>query len=271
MFFATTDGSRLAYEDYGQGRPIVFVASWTLSGEMWEYQLPYFVENGYRCVTVDRRGHGRSERSSTGYDLDTGADDLAALLEHLDLSDAVLVGHSAGGAEIARCLARSGEQRVAGAAFVSAVLPFLKATADNPGGVPEAALRATLSAFRSDRPQWFARQAQMWFATHLNDVSEATVRHTIAQCLATSPWAGARLFESIFHTDHREALRRISVPALVVHGAVDSSAPIDLTARRTAELIPGARLKEYPTAGHGLYITHKDQLNTDLLEFAKSC
>ncbi|MCQ4210581.1 alpha/beta fold hydrolase [Streptomyces longispororuber] len=271
MFFETGDGTRLAYEDYGQGRPIVFAASWTLSGEMWEYQLPVLVEHGYRCITVDRRGHGRSDRPSGGYDLDTGADDLAALLDHLDVRDAVLVGHSAGGAEISRYLARHGEHRVAGAVFVSTVLPFLKATADNPDGVPEAALHATLRAFRTDRAQWFARQAQVWFATHLNDVSAATIDHTVAQCLATSPWAGAALFESLFHQDHREDLRKISVPALVVHGTVDSSAPVALTGRRTADLIPGATFKEYPTASHGLFITHKEQLNADLLEFVGSC
>ncbi|WP_338703360.1 alpha/beta fold hydrolase [Streptomyces sp. Q6] len=224
-----------------------------------------------RCVTLDRRGHGNSDRPSGGYDLDTGADDLAALLDHLDVRDAVLVGHSAGGAYIARYLARHGEHRVAGVAFLSTVLPFLKATADNPDGLPENALHATLRALRTDRPQWFARQAQSWFATHLNEVSTATIDHTIAQCLATSPWAGSALFESMFHQDHREPLRKISVPALVVHGTVDSSAPVALTGRRTAALIPGATFKEYPTAGHGMYITHKEQLNTDLLEFISTC
>lgn len=267
MFFETADGTRIAYQDYGQGRPIVFVASWALSSDMWEYQIPFFVEQGFRCVALDRRGHGRSDRPSTGYDLDTGADDLAALLEHLDLREVTLVGHSVGGAEVARYLARHGEDRIARAAFVSSTLPFLKLTDDNPEGFPEAVLQATLTAFRTDRPKWFARQAQVWFATHFNEVSPATVDHTITQCLATSPWAGAKLFESAFHEDHRAGLREITIPSLVVHGTADSSAMIDVTSRRTAKLIPGAIFKEYPTASHGLYFTHKDRLNTDLLDF----
>jgi non-heme chloroperoxidase len=152
-FFTSHDGTRLAYEDYdlggGTGAPIVFVASWALNSDMWEYQIPYFVERGYRCITLDRRGHGRSDRPSTGYDVDTTTDDLAALLEHLDLFDATLVGHSFGGAEVARYLARHGERRVAEAAFVSAVLPFLKQTDDNPNGLPEGALEATIAQLRT--------------------------------------------------------------------------------------------------------------------------
>ncbi|WP_242895434.1 alpha/beta fold hydrolase [Actinomadura litoris] len=270
MFIEVNDGTRLAYEDYGQGRPIVLLSSWVLHSDMWEYQIPFLVEHGYRCVTLDRRGHGRSDRPSTGYDLTTSADDLAALLEHLDLNDVILVGHSMGGAEVARYLARHGEGRVAGAAFVSAVLPFLKLTDDNPGGVPEAALQAVLQAFRTDRPKWFARQAQLWFATHLNEVSPAMVEHTVAQCLSVSPWATAALFASAFHEDHRDDLRKLSIPALVVHGTLDSSARIEVTGRRTAELIPDVDYKEYPTASHGIYFTHKDELNTDLLDFIKS-
>ncbi|MEU7901161.1 alpha/beta fold hydrolase [Nonomuraea sp. NPDC049152] len=151
---------------------------------------------------LDRRGHGRSDRPSTGYDLNTSADDLAALLEHLDLNEVILVGHSAGGAEIARYLARYGEDRIAGAALVSAVLPYLKLTDDKPEGVPEAALQATLQAFRTDRPKWFTGQAQLWFATHLNEVSPVMIEHTVAQCLSTSPWATAKLFEAVFRSVH---------------------------------------------------------------------
>ncbi|MEU6429057.1 alpha/beta hydrolase [Microbispora sp. NPDC046973] len=271
MFFETVDGTRLAYEDYGQGEPIVFLASWVLHSDMWEYQLPFFVEHGYRCVTLDRRGHGRSDRPSGGYDLDTLADDVAALIEHLGLRRVTLVGHSAGGAEVARYLARHGEERVTRVAFVSAVLPFLKRTEDNPEGAPEEALRATPAQFATDRPKWFARQAQVWFATHLgNDVSPALVDWTLAQCLSTSPWATARVFEALYHADHRDGLRAITVPALVVHGAADMSARVELTGRRTAALVPGAVYKEYPTGGHGLFVTHKDALNDDLLDFLKS-
>jgi len=270
VFFETYDGTRLAYEEHGEGEPLLFVASWALNGDMWEYQIPYFVERGYRCVTLDRRGHGRSERPSGGYDLDASADDIAALLDHLGLRDVTMIGHSVGGAEVARYLARHGRERVARVAFVSAVLPFLLLTDDNPEGAPEAALEATLHAFRTDRPKWFADRAQPWFATHLgNDVSPALIDWTMGQCLSTAPWALARLFEAAFRYDHREALAALDVPALVVHGAADASARIERTGRRTAALVPGAELREYPAAGHGLFITHRDRFNADLLEFLK--
>ncbi|OLT05040.1 arylesterase [Pseudonocardia sp. CNS-004] len=272
--FTTTDGTRLAYEDYGtgggSGEPIVFVASWVLDADMWEYQIPFFAERGYRCIALDRRGHGRSDRPPTGYDIDTTADDLAALLEHLDLTGVTLVGHSFGGAEVARYLARHGEDRVARVAFVSAVVPFLKQTDDNPDGLPEAALEATIAQFRTDRPKWFAQQAQVWYATHLgNEVSPALIDWTLGKCLSASPWATTQLFRSMFHADHRAGLREITVPSLVVHGAADTSAPVELTGRRTAHLVPGCRYVEYPTAGHGLFVTHAEQLNAELLELLK--
>jgi pimeloyl-ACP methyl ester carboxylesterase len=272
--FTTTDGTRLAYEDHdmgaGDGEPIVFVASWVLDADMWEYQIPFFAERGYRCIALDRRGHGRSDRPSTGYDIDTTADDLAALLEHLDLSGVTLVGHSFGGAEVARYLARHGEDRVARVAFVSAVVPFLKQAEDNPDGLPEAALDAVLGQLRTDRPKWFARQAQVWYATHLgNEVSPALIDWTLGKCLSASPWATTQLFRSMFHADHRAGLREITVPSLVVHGAADTSAPVELTGRRTAQLVQGCRYVEYPTAGHGLFVTHAEQLNAELLELLK--
>ncbi|WP_433252158.1 alpha/beta fold hydrolase [Streptosporangium sp. CA-135522] len=269
-YFETADGTRLSYEDYGTGTPIVFVASWALSADMWEYQVRFFVEQGYRCVLMDRRGHGRSDRPSTGYDIDTRADDLATLIEHLDLREITLVGHSAGGGEVARYLARHGEDRVARVAFVAAVLPFLKRTDDNPEGVPEFLCEATVSQFQTDRPKWFDQRAQGFFATHLgNDVSPGLVDLTTRQCLETSPWATIEVWRSTFHADHRATLRAITVPTLIVHGAADQSANIDLTGRRTAKLVPGNVYKEYPTAGHGLFATHKDQLNADILELIR--
>jgi non-heme chloroperoxidase len=269
--FTTHDGTRLAFEDYGVGEPIAFVHSWALDADMWEYQIPYFAERGYRCIALDRRGHGRSDRPSTGYDIDTTADDIGALLEHLDLTGVTLVGHSFGGAEVARYLARHGEERVARVAFIAAALPFLKQTDDNPDGLPEAALEATITQFRTDRPKWFARSAQAFFATHLgNEVSPALIDWTLGKCLSASPWAITQLYRSMFHADHRAGLREITVPTLVVHGAADTSTPVELTGRRTAQLVPRCRYVEYPTAGHGLYVTHAEQLNAELLELLKS-
>jgi non-heme chloroperoxidase len=266
-FFEGSGEVRLAYQDYGTGRPVVLLAGWTLAADMWEYQVPFLVEAGYRCVLLDRRGHGRSDRPSGGYDMDTLADDVAALIEHLDLRDVTLVGHSTGAAESARYLARHGEDRIAAVAFVSGVLPYLERTEDNPEGVPVAASEASVAHFRRDRPKWFADRAQGYFATHLfTDVSPALVELGVRQCLQTSPIATVELWRSVFRADHRAGLRQITVPALVVHGAADQSADVAMTGRRTAALVPGAVYREYPTAGHGLYVTHRDQLNADLID-----
>ncbi|MCK7623638.1 alpha/beta hydrolase [Streptomyces sp. RS10V-4] len=268
MFFDGHDGTRLWYEDYGQGEPLVFVSSAMLGTDMWEYQIPYFVERGFRCVAFDRRGHGRSDRPSSGYDIDSTSEDLAALLDHLGLDRVTLVGHSLGGAEIARYLARHGSGRVRRVAFVAAMLPFLKRTEDNPGGIPEAAFEASAALLRRDRPRWMAQQAQVFFATHLgNDVHPLMVDFTIRQVMSCAPYATQAAQREVFHTDHRAGLREIDVPVLVVHGAADFSAPVEVTGRRTAGLVPGAVYKEYPTAGHGLYASHHEQLNADLLEF----
>jgi pimeloyl-ACP methyl ester carboxylesterase len=267
-FFETRDGTSLAYEDYGGGPPIVFVAGWVLNSGMWEYQLPCFLQRGYRCVLPDRRGHGRSDRPSGGYDLDTRADDLAMLLEHLDLREATLVTHSAGGGEAARYLARHGDGRVARVAFLAPTLPFLKQTEDNPEGLPQAACDESVVQFHRDRPKWFADRAQGYFATHLgNDVSPALIDNEMRRCLSASPVATVAMWESSFHADHREDLRAITVPVLVVHGAADQSAPVELTGRRAAKMIPGCVYHEYPTAGHGLYVTHAEQINADLVAF----
>lgn len=218
-------------------------------------------------MLLDRRGHGRSDWASTGYDLDTLAGDVATLLERLDLRDVTLVGFSSGGAEVARYLALYGEERIAGVAFVSAVIPFLRRTDDNPNGATLEMSEASVAQFRSDRPKWFTDRSQGYFATHLgNDVSPALVDHTMRRCLDVSPTATVALWRAVSAADHRAGLREIGVPALVVHGGADQSAPVALTGRRTAELVPDAVYEEYPTAGHGLYVTHRDPLNAALLD-----
>jgi non-heme chloroperoxidase len=266
-FFAGSDGTRLAYEDHGTGRPVVLLAGWSLDAEMWEYQVPFLLEAGYRCVLLDRRGHGRSDRPRGGYDNDTLADDVAALFEHLDLRDATLVGHSIGAAEAVRYLARHGEDRVAAVAIVAGALPFPQRTQDNPEGAPEEVSEASVAQLLRDRPKWFADRAQGYYATHLsNDVSPALIERTLHQCLRASPYAVVPLQRAMFGSDNRAGLRGITVPALVVHGAADQSAPVAATGRRTVALVPGAVYREYPTAGHGLYVTHRDQLNADLVD-----
>lgn len=269
--FESHDGTRLAYEDYGSGTPLVLIASWALNADMWEYQIPYFTERGYRCVALDRRGHGRSDRPSGGYDLDALSDDIAALLDHLDLREVTLISHSFGGFEAAHYLARHGTERVTKVAYIAAMLPALTWSEDNPDGVPAAYGEKLIAALRSDRPRWFARGAQGFFATHLfNDVSPALIDQTLRDCLSAAPYALIECQRTMWAADERATLRACAIPTLVVHGAADQSALIDVTGRRTAKLVPDCVYREYPTAGHGLYASHKDELNVDILEFLKN-
>ena len=262
------DRTQLAYEDYGTGVPMVFVSGWVLNADMWEYQVPFFRASGHRCVLLDRRGHGRSDRPSAGYDINTRADDIAALIERLDLEGVTVVAHSAGGGEVVRYLTRHGQQRIARIALLATTLPFLKQTDDNPAGLPQEACDVAVDQFHHDRPKWFADRAQGYFATHLgNDVSKALVDNELRRCLSASATATVEVWKSSYHTDFRDDVRAVTVPTLIIHGTADQSAPVHLTGRRTAELLPGSIYEEYPTAGHGLYVTHAERINADLLAF----
>ncbi|WP_067826226.1 alpha/beta fold hydrolase [Nocardia inohanensis] len=269
--FQTTDNTVLAYQDYGTGTPIVFVAGWSLYSDMWEYQVPFFLEHGYRCVMVDRRGHGRSDRASNGYDIDTRADDLAELIEHLDLREVILVAHSAGGGEVVRYLNRHGQDRVQRIALLAPAIPFMCRTADNPVGVPIELLEASNAQLRADRPKWFADRAQGYFATHLGvNVSAAVIDEEMKRCLSASPYAVDVMQRALFTTDHRADVAAVTVPMLLLHGLPDQSIPIEVSSREAVKLAPHAVLKEYPDAGHGLYISHAAQVNSDILEFLKN-
>ncbi len=267
-YFQTTDSTTLAYEVYGSGAPIVFLAGWSLDTDMWEHQVPYFVERGYRCILLDRRGHGRSDRPSGGYDNDTRADDVAALLEHLDVRDAVLVGHSGGGAEAVHYLARHGQDRIRRLVLVAAAVPKLSWSEDHPTGIPQAALDASIAALRADRAKWMADRAQGYFATHLgNDVSPAQIDQEIRRCLSAAPWAAITMQRAIIDSDLRPDLAEITIPVLLLHGPADQSIPIEPSSRVAVTLLKDGVLKEYPTAGHGLYVTHAAELNADIAGF----
>lgn len=270
-FITAADGTQLAYEDYGSGPAVVFIAGWALSADMWEYQVPWCVSAAYRCVLLDRRGHARSDRPSTGYDLDTLSDDIAALLHQLDLRDVTLVGHSFGGVEVAHHLVRHGSERVARAVFLASTLPSLRQSEANPDGLPQEAIDATMAALRRDRPKWLHDNGQAYFATHLgNDVSPALVDATVRQCLDVAPMAALAVQETNCAAAHEDELAELDLPVLVLHGAADASAPVHITGRRTAALVPGAVYREYPTAGHGLYVTHAEAINTEIAEFIKA-
>jgi len=266
-FIERTDGTTLFYRDWGAGKPIVFVASAGLSSGMWAYQMLPLVQAGYRCVAFDRRGHGRSSDPGRGYDFDTLADDLAALIETLDLRNIVLVGHSIGCGEITRYLTRHGTERVARIALIAPTTPCLMKTDDNPHGVDKAAFEALRAGWLLDYPQWLAANARPFV---MPEKSDAQIQWVIDMMLQTSLQAVVECNVAVTEADFRSELKHIELPALVVHGTADQSAPIDLTGRPTAKLLPHSELEVYAQAPHGLFLTHIEKLNADLLRFVRA-
>lgn len=271
-YIKTKDNVDLFYTDGGTGKPIVFVASAWLSSKMWELQIPYFVNEGYRCIAYDRRGHGRSDQTWDGYDYDTLAEDLTSVLETLDLRGVILVGHSAGCGEIARYLTRYGSDRVERIVLAGGTTPFPMKTPDNPIAVDYELMEADLAIRTADRAKWFADNANGFFGIGLPgiSVSPEKVQFMIQQCLECSARATFAFFLTGFTSDLRKDLQVIDVPVLVIHGTHDMQAPFPLCGQRTAELLPQAELIVYENAAHGLFITHADRFNADVLAFAKN-
>lgn len=266
-FIETRDRAALFYKDWGAGKPVVFVHGWALNSDMWQYQMVHLAGQGLRCIAFDQRGHGRSGDPGRGYEFDTLADDLAALIERLKLRDVALVGHSMGGGVIARYLTRHGAGRISRAAMLAPTMPFLLKTADNPDGVDRRLFDHLRAALAKDFPKWLADNARPFFAA---ETSPETIQWGIRMCLQTSLKAVLDCNLAVIETDFRAELRKLSVPTLVIHGDADASAPLALTGKKTAQLIPGSQLKVYEGAPHGLFITHQERLNRDLLAFIKS-
>jgi non-heme chloroperoxidase len=265
-FIETRDGTRLFYRDWGKGPPVVFVASQAVPSDIWTYLTPRFLESGMRCVAFDRRGHGRSDQPTAGYDMDTLADDLRAVLTALDLRDVTLVGHSLGGAEAVRYLGKHpSDGRVARAVLLAPTTPFMTRTPDNPDGVDASAFDALRDAWRRDLPGWVREGVPPFFAAPMSEPFMAWVErlfldiplHVLLQCS-----------KSTTGSDLRADLRSISVPTLVVHGDLDVSVPLAF-ARATVALIPRGTLKVYEGAAHGLFLTHPEQLHRDIVHFHK--
>lgn len=270
-YFDSYDGTRMHYQDWGSGRPVVFMAGAWLSSSSWELQMLPLSRQGLRCLSYDRRGHGKSDRAGHGYDFDTLSDDLAAFLEHLDLRDVVVVAHSMGGGELVRYLTRHGSERIERIALISSTLPFPAQAADNPDGVPKDVVDMINAVRAADRPLWMEQNAQAFFATHLgNQVSSARIAWMQQQCMDCSLLASDELLESVFTTDFRSELRDITVPTLTIHGDADASAPIEICGRKTRDLVPGNIYTEYPATGHGIFISHAEQINADIMDFIKS-
>lgn len=268
----TSDGTILYYKDWGSGPAVVFSHGYPLSSDAWENQMMFLMQHGYRVIAHDRRGFGRSSQPSQGYDYDTFADDLAALIDALDLNDVTLVGHSMGGGEVARYIGRHGEKRVAKAALVAAVTPFLLKTETNPQGAPVAVFDAMRAAVQADRSQWNRDVTMPYYSYNRPGakVSEGVREDYRRQGMTTGILAASYAIAAFSETDFREDLAKFSIPTLIVHGIDDQIVPIEISGKLTASIVKNAKLKMYEGGSHGLLITQKDKLNADLLAFLQS-
>jgi peroxiredoxin len=259
----------LYYEDHGEGQPVVLIHGYPLDGHSWEKQSAALLAAGYRVITYDRRGFGRSSQPTTGYDYDTFAADLKVVLDTLDLSDVVLVGFSMGTGEVARYLGTYGSRRVAKVAFLASLEPFLLKTADNPEGVPHEVFAGILDAVRADRYAYFTEFYKGFYNTDDTlgtRLSEEALRNSW-NVAAGASWFASSAVVPTWLTDFRPDIPKVDVPALILHGTADNILPIDATARRFRKLLPAARYVEIEGAPHGLLWTHADEVNEALLAF----
>jgi non-heme chloroperoxidase len=271
--FTTSDGTQIFYKDWGTGQPIVFSHGWPLSADDWDAQMVFFLHRGYRVIAHDRRGHGRSAQVSEGNDMNHYADDLAELTQLLDLHDAVHIGHSAGGGEVARYIGRHGEDRVAKAALISAVTPSVIQTDANPAGVPRAAfedLQAQLAANRSE----FYRAVPSGPFYNFNQPGVEPSEAVIANWWRQGMMGGAKgqwdCVSEFIKEDYSDDLKKISVPVLVMNGDADQIVPYATSGPRAVELVKNGTLKTYAGFPHGMPTTHADVINADLLTFIQS-
>jgi non-heme chloroperoxidase len=267
----SNDGTQIFYKDWGSGQPVVFSHGWPLNADAWDDQAMLVADNGYRAVAHDRRGHGRSSQPWTGHDLDTYADDLAQLIETLDLGEVVLVGHSTGGGEVTRYVGRHGTDRVAKVVLLGAITPLMLKSPANPNGPPIEAFDAIRAAVSGDRSQFYQDLSESFYGANRPGAQ-------VSQGMRDSFWLWSMqvglkgaydCIKAFSETDLTEDLQQIDVPTLIIHGDDDQIVPIDASARRAVELVKDVTLKEYPGAPHGLaqVAPYKDQFNTDLLTF----
>lgn len=272
-YLTTRDGTNLYYEDWGTGRPVILLGTAMLDTRMWELQAPYLAGHGYRCISYDRRGCGRSDRPWTGYGYDTLADDLADVMRTLDLREATLVGYAVGGGEAVQYLARHGDERTAQLVLAASTTPFMLRTEDNPDGLEQAMFDSIAGAMTADRAQWAAQLAGSFFgATEAGQpmVSAEFAAWVTAMALDSSPRAALEIYRTLFTSDQRAETAKVSVPTLIIHGDADQGAPWPLCGSKTAELLPAAQVLMYPGAPHGLFATHAQRFNEDLLAFLQA-
>ena len=272
MYLTTKDGTKLYVKDWGKGRPVILIHGWPLSADSWDDQAMVIADAGMRAIAYDRRGFGRSDQPWTGYDYDTFADDLAVVVEATGATDVSLVGFSMGGGEVARYLSRHGSKDVAQAVLVSAVVPYMLQTSDNPKGVPQEMFDQMTKGMKEDRAHFFAGFFKDFFGVGLlaQPVSDEVLqwaRNTALDAGLRPTLAAAQAFAT---TDFRPDLGAFTMPTLIIHGTADKTVPIDATGRVSARAIPNAKLIEYEGAAHGIFATHKAQFTQDLLAFLQS-
>jgi non-heme chloroperoxidase len=271
-FITTKDGTEIFYKDWGTGRPVVLSHGWPLHSDSWESQQLFLASNGYRAIAHDRRGHGKSTQTWDGNEMDTYADDLAAVIEGLDLSDIALIGFSTGGGEVTRYIGRHGTSRVSQIVLVSAVPPLMLKTDDNPNGVPIDVFDGLRQSSQADRSQLYMDLAEGPFfgANRGMEVSQGTKLSFWLQSMASGHRNAYESIAAFSATDFREDLKKFDVPTLIIHGSEDQIVPFHVGGEATAALLPEATFTVYEGAPHGLADTHKDRLNNDLLEFLNS-
>jgi pimeloyl-ACP methyl ester carboxylesterase len=267
-YIESSDQTSLFVTEWGSGPPVVFTHAWGLRSDQWDYQIPALADAGLRCVLYDRRGHGRSDRPASGYDFDTLADDLAAVIDHFDLRDITLIGHSLGTRELVRYLTRHGDARITRMVLVAPTTPQLRRSAENPDGWDPAMLDANYAAVAANVPQWCAsfEAAGPYFGSSPGS-SPGLVDWTIRMIVDTPLRVLLKTLQLNTNVNMAGELQKIQVPTLVLHGDQDASAPIQLTGRKTADLLSDAALRVYPGAGHGLYASDHQAVNADILRF----
>jgi non-heme chloroperoxidase len=263
-FISARDGTRLHWHEWGEGAPMLFLSSLGMGSQMWQYQMAAFAEQGFRCIGFDRRGHGRSDQPGGGYDCDTFADDLATLIEDLDLGALTLVSHSMGSGELVRYLSRHGDSRVERAILLGTTTPMLFEADDNPAGRPRAQFEALWSIWKRDYPRWVAENTAPFFVPETSPALMQWLANLLMQIPVQVVLASSRAFAT---ADFRREMREITIPVLMIHGDRDQSAPLEITATPSSRLVPHCRLLVYEGAPHGLMYTHTDRLHRDMLQF----
>ncbi|MDR3431577.1 MAG: alpha/beta hydrolase [Rouxiella aceris] len=269
--FTSQDGTQIYYKDWGTGKPILFSHGWPLDADMWDSQMKFLAEHGYRAIAFDRRGFGRSDQPWQGYDYDTFAEDLHGLITHLDLNEITLVGFSMGGGDVSRYISRYGTERVSGLVLLGAVTPIFFKTDDHPLGVEKSVIDGIKDGLRKDRAQFISDFTTPFYGTNQGiTVSAGVLTQTLNIALLASLKATIDCVTAFSETDFRDDMAKIDVPTLVIHGTRDQVVPFEATSKLAASMIANAELKTYEGAPHGFAQTHQQQLNNDLLAFIKT-